>query len=155
MSIRICPPKIIQGTSTIKLPNLNAYYIFLQVFVVVFIGFSYYCFLLLFFVVVVIFVVDCKLLLFWSAFSISKLWNIQFITKNNSYILSHGFEILLWVIGGRFFFFYLKFIFINQVPIDRFEGSVLIEITGSKSVKRCRRINTITHEIVGSLDIIL
>lgn len=52
-------------------------------------------------------------------------------------------------------FFYLKFIFINQVPIDRFEGSVLIEITGSKSVKRCRRINTITHEIVGSLDIIL
>lgn len=49
----------------------------------------------------------------------------------------------------------LKFIFINQVPIDRFEGSVLIEITGSKSVKRCRRINTITHEIVGSLDIIL
>lgn len=58
-------------------------------------------------------------------------------------------------LSGEGFFFYLKFIFINQVPIDRFEGSVLIEITGSKSVKRCRRINTITHEIVGSLDIIL
>lgn len=58
-------------------------------------------------------------------------------------------------LSGEGFFLYLKFIFINQVPIDRFEGSVLIEITGSKSVKRCRRINTITHEIVGSLDIIL
>lgn len=86
---------------------------------------------------------------------LKRIFNIQIMKYSiYTYILSHGFEILLWVIGGRFFF-YLKFIFINQVPIDRFEGSVLIEITGSKSVKRCRRINTITHEIVGSLDIIL
>lgn len=91
---------------------------------------------------------------------LKRIFNIQ-IMKYSIYNLKttptfyHMVSKYFCELSGEGFFLYLKFIFINQVPIDRFEGSVLIEITGSKSVKRCRRINTITHEIVGSLDIIL
>lgn len=127
----------------------------------------FYKFLLLFLLVLVI-TVSCYCFCCCCCFCcwlqivvvLKRIFNIQ-IMKYSIYnlkttpIFYHMVSKYFCELSGEGFFLYLKFIFIKQVPIDRFEGSVLIEITGSKSVKRCRRINTITHEIVGSLDIIL
>lgn len=130
------------------MPTIYFYKFLLLLLLVLVITVSCYCFCCCFYCWLQIVVV------------LKRIFNIQ-IMKYSIYNLKttptfyHMVSKYFCELSGEGFFLYLKFIFINQVPIDRFEGSVLIEITGSKSVKRCRRINTITHEIVGSLDIIL
>lgn len=115
----------------------------------------FYKFLLLFLLVLVITVscycfccFRCRLQI---VVVLKRIFNIQ-IMKYSIYNLKttptfyHMVSKYFCELSGEGFFFYLKFLFINRVPIDRFEGSVLIEITGKERyikgywIKVCKEV---------------